>query len=313
MRTVGYLSVVLPCTLAGCVTTYQAGAPEGAIDVIAHRGASAYAPENTLPAFEKAVELGADWFELDCTLSKDGAIIVIHDDSVDRTTGTVGAVRDLTLAELKALDAGSWYGPDFAGEPLPTLEEALDLARGRIGVYVEIKNSDDDTQLVRNLLGMCADQGRLTPALSMALGNALDRSGSRNVTLTRKCIEAIRARKMERGVVIQSFSWVVCLVARLEAPDIRTEYLGGYDPDHPEAWSAFLARGALIGAEGINVAHGRMTREHLDAIHGLGATAAVWTVDEAEDMRRYADWGVDAIITNRPDVCLTELKAAGAR
>ena len=72
--------------MTGCVTTYRAGAPEGCIDVIAHRGASAYAPENTMAAFRLAAEQGADWFELDCTLTKDGEVIVIHDNDVERTT-----------------------------------------------------------------------------------------------------------------------------------------------------------------------------------------------------------------------------------
>ena len=131
-RCIGWL-VLGSIVMMGCATTYRAGAPEGAVDVIAHRGASAYAPENTLAAFELAVEQQADWFELDCTLSKDDEVIVIHDSDVDRTTDGVGNVCDLTLVELKALDAGAWFDGKFAGEPLPTLGETLDLAKDRIG------------------------------------------------------------------------------------------------------------------------------------------------------------------------------------
>jgi len=313
MRCIGCLTVLLPCTLAGCATAYRAGAPEGAIDVIAHRGASAYAPENTLTAFAKAAEMEADWFELDCTLTKDGEILVLHDASVDRTTNGEGDAATLDLAALQSLDAGSWFGPAFAGEHLPTLGESLDLAKRRIGVYVEIKNSDNDRELMQSLRALTAGHAEMTSATGMALGALLDRSDSRNIVLTRKCIEEIRARNMGRQVVIQSFSPVVCLVARLEAPELRTEYLGAYDAKHPEAWDDFLAWGHFIGVEGFNVAHTAMTQDHLDGIHRRGKTVAVWTVDDPEEMRRYAEWGVDAIITNRPDVCLQTLAHSGAR
>ncbi len=98
---------------------------------IAHRGASAHAPENTLRAFERAIELGADMSELDLHLSKDGALIVMHNDSVDETTNGQGAIKDLTLAELKHLDAGD-------GERVPTLPEVIELVRGRNGLYIEL-------------------------------------------------------------------------------------------------------------------------------------------------------------------------------
>lgn len=108
--------------------------------VQAHRGASAKAPENTLAAFRAAAEQGARWVELDVALSRDGTLVVIHDDSVDRTTSGKGSLGDLTLAELQALDAGSWFGKSFAAEPLPTLSAALaELARLKLGVNIEIK------------------------------------------------------------------------------------------------------------------------------------------------------------------------------
>lgn len=99
---------------------------------IAHRGASAYEPENTLRAFERAIELGADMSELDIQVSKDGALIVMHNATVDATTNGHGAIADLTLAELKQLDAGE-------GEPIPTLPEVIALVRGRSGLYLELK------------------------------------------------------------------------------------------------------------------------------------------------------------------------------
>ncbi|MCA1553294.1 MAG: glycerophosphodiester phosphodiesterase, partial [Chloroflexi bacterium] len=98
---------------------------------IAHRGASAHAPENTLLAFQRAIELGADLSELDLHLSKDGALIVMHDHTVERTTNGHGAIANLTLAELKQLDAGD-------GERVSTLPEVIDLVRGRSGLYLEL-------------------------------------------------------------------------------------------------------------------------------------------------------------------------------
>ncbi len=312
-RTVG-IAVLGSIIMTGCVTTYQAGAPKGAVDVIAHRGASAYAPENTLSAFALAAEQNADWFELDCTLSKDGAVIVIHDDDVERTTNSVGKVCDLTLAELKKLDAGSWFDARFADERLPTLDEALDLAKDRIGVYVEIKSSDNDTKLMQAILKLPdRDQHRLTPKQRREMMRLIEESGTRNLALTRKVIALIRKRDMKRQVVIQSFSPIVCAVAIEEAPELRTELLGSEDEDNPARWPTYMRWLYLIGAEAFNPQHDSLTPERLGNFHRSGKTVAVWTVDDPGDMRRYADWGVDAIITNKPDLCLDILKDAGKR
>src|SRR5258705_12060051 len=96
--------------------------------VIAHRGASGHAPENTLAAFRKAVAHGAPFIETDLQLSRDARFVAIHDSTVDRTTGGSGAGHDLTLAELRRLDAGSWVGSEFSGEHIPNLEEIFDFA-----------------------------------------------------------------------------------------------------------------------------------------------------------------------------------------
>jgi glycerophosphoryl diester phosphodiesterase len=111
---------------------------------IAHRGASGLAPENTLASYAKAVEIGAEWFELDVWLSKDDSLMLMHDESVFRTTGTSGTIPTMTYAQLRSLDAGSWFSPLFAGEKIPTLAEALDLALAapyRVGVVIEIKST----------------------------------------------------------------------------------------------------------------------------------------------------------------------------
>ena len=114
--------------------------------VIAHRGGAGTAPENTLAAFIQAVEVGADYFELDVMISSDDSLMIIHDATVDRTTDGTGTVASMTYQQLRQLDAGSWFGPEFAGERIPTLWESLELAMDNdkdIGVVIEIKTSDE--------------------------------------------------------------------------------------------------------------------------------------------------------------------------
>ncbi|MEI5907997.1 glycerophosphodiester phosphodiesterase family protein [Bacillus spongiae] len=107
--------------------------------VIAHRGASGFAPENTLAAFDLAVEMKADYIELDLQMSKDGELIVIHDPSVERTTNGSGLIQDLTYEEILQFDAGSWFHQQFSGEKVPTLKEVLDRYVGEIGLLIELK------------------------------------------------------------------------------------------------------------------------------------------------------------------------------
>src|SRR5215213_4700199 len=118
--------------------------PEAArarVQVLAHRGASAYAPENTLAAFRLAIEQRADWLELDVQQTKDGHLVVFHDLRMERTTNGSGALRDLTLDQVRQLDAGSWFGPRFAGERVPTFEEVVALARQQnVRIFPEMKD-----------------------------------------------------------------------------------------------------------------------------------------------------------------------------
>jgi glycerophosphoryl diester phosphodiesterase len=110
------------------------------IAVIAHRGEHRAHPENTLPAFQAAIDAGADFFELDVRTTRDGRLVLMHDATVDRTTSGTGAVRQLTFDQIRALDAGAKFNPQFAGTQIPTFEEALRLAHGKIGVYVDSKD-----------------------------------------------------------------------------------------------------------------------------------------------------------------------------
>jgi glycerophosphoryl diester phosphodiesterase len=108
--------------------------------VVSHRGEHLAHPENTLPAFQAAIDAGADYFELDVRTTSDGKLVLMHDGTLNRTTNGTGRVRDLTFDQIRALDAGIKFNPQFAGTKVPTFEEALNLAHGKIGVYVDCKD-----------------------------------------------------------------------------------------------------------------------------------------------------------------------------
>lgn len=307
------LSPLALLTLAGCATTFHAGAPEGAVGVIAHRGASAHAPENTLAAFAKALEMGADWFELDCHLTRDGQAAVLHDGDLKRVAGIERRVAAMTMAELKQVDAGSWFDPAFKGEPIPTLEESLDFAKGRIGVYLEVKSAAPDTKLMETLWVLAQNHAGDGQTLLRAMLVEIEKSRTPNLELTRKCLEAVKARRMRHQVVLQSFSPVVCVIALAEMPELRTEFLGSDDPEKPEQWARFVEFGMRVGVHGFNINKDSVTAERIAMFHNAGKTCAVWTVDDPEAMLDCAAKGADAIITNRPALCITTLQHAGKR
>ena len=126
---------------------------------IAHRGASSYAPENTFAAYDKALELGVSHIELDVHLTADGHIAVIHDDAVDRTTNAQGRVADFTLEELRALDAGSWFGAEYKGERVRSLGETLERYKGRLHFHIEIKQREITGGLARRTIDMVRGYG----------------------------------------------------------------------------------------------------------------------------------------------------------
>ncbi len=127
------------------------------ISCIGHRGAAGYAPENTLASFRAALEMGVDYVECDFHLTADGIPVIMHDETLDRTTDGRGPVRAKTLAHLKGLDAGSWYGAEFAGEKVPTLRELFELVAGRAGIVAEAKypasQHPDAPRLLAELVG----------------------------------------------------------------------------------------------------------------------------------------------------------------
>ena len=114
---------------------------EGMVATIAHRGARKFAPENTIPAFEKAIQMGLDYVEIDVRATKDGYLVLSHDSAVDRTSDQTGRIAEMTLAEVKCLDAGAKFGKEFSGTRIPTLAETLRVCKGRIRIYLDLKEA----------------------------------------------------------------------------------------------------------------------------------------------------------------------------
>jgi len=127
-------------------TTPSADLPpvKGGVAIIAHRGGSSLAPENTLAAFRRAMELGVDYVEVDVRQTKDGGLVCMHDSTVDRTTNGKGKVEELTLEEIQALDAGSWFSQEYRGERVPTFQEVLSLCKDKIHVYLDHKEGETE-------------------------------------------------------------------------------------------------------------------------------------------------------------------------
>ncbi|HVX43502.1 MAG TPA: glycerophosphodiester phosphodiesterase family protein [Mycobacteriales bacterium] len=236
--------------------------------IYAHRGASAYAPENTLASFALAKDLGAHFVELDVQRTKDGVLVVMHDDTPARTTDVTPdrsewTVGQFTLAELQALDAGSWKDPKYAGEQIPTLDQVLDLLEEKdLGLLLEAKSPDR------------------FPGLSGQIAAAL-RS---------------RPQWMRAGaerLVVESFDRDFLIEFRAVAPRITLGYLGL--PNIVEL--PFLAR----FCDQINPHFPSVDVDLVEAVHGHGMAVTPWTANEPADIERLRRIGVDGVITDAPD------------
>jgi len=238
--------------------------------VFAHRGASKYAPENTIAAFQLAVEQGADAIELDAKLSADGKVVVIHDQTVDRTTNGTGRVSKLTLSELKELDAGSFFARKFAAERIPTLDEVFESVGKRIFINVELTNY-----------------------------------ASRNDKLVPLVVEIVKRHGIQKNVLFSSFAPANLRRARRLLPEVpvgllalpgvmgtlnRSRYLLSLSPKilHPSL--------ADVNSRLVEREHRRGRRVH------------VWTVNEEKDLRRMKELGVDGVFTDDPITALRVLR-----
>lgn len=230
--------------------------------VFSHRGYSALAPENTISAFELAIQHGAEAVELDAKMSADGEVMVIHDQTVDRTTNGKGRVNQLTLAELKTLDAGSSFDAKYAGEKIPTLAEVFEAIGGRALINVELTNYE-----------------------------------SHGDDLLPKVAALVKKFKLQDGIIFSSFHPFNILKARRLLPEVPAGLLT------LERGQGKLLRswpGRLVAPALIHPWLEDATNEFVAAEHRRGRRVHVWTVNEAEDMRRLFDAGVDGIFTDDP-------------
>ena len=244
--------------------------------VIAHRGYSQFAPENTLPSFKLAMAAGADLVELDYYHSRDGKLVVFHDTTLDRTTDATNRwaeqkirVETKTAAELQSLDAGSWFGPNYAGTRIPLLTEALDTIQA------------GNVTLIERKAGAPAD-----------------------------CIKLLREKGLINKVVVQSFDWGYLRAFHEQEPGQVLGALGppGYlaDGSKPngmpkELCAAWLTELQKTGAK-VAVWSQKVSKASVQLAHRRGLKVWVYTIDDPALASELLDMGVDGIITNNPSV-----------
>lgn len=244
--------------------------------VVAHRGASADGPENTLAAFELARRQGTDGIEFDVRLAADGVPVVIHDETLRRTASLDRAVTSLTSAELARLDAGSWFNrrhsarsrPEFADEGVPTLARVLDLFGPRFRVlHVELK---------------CPPAG--------------------HGALVEAAVSVLRSREeIARRAIVKSFDLKAIEEVKLLAPEQRTAALFGRRLTRPFiSTREMIARARDSGADLIGPHRSLVTRRRVEAARAAGLPVIVWTVDHVAWVRRARELGLRALVTNRP-------------
>lgn len=233
--------------------------------IIGHRGACAYAPENTLASIRKAAAQGARWVEFDVRLTREGDLVLMHDDDVRRTTNGRGRVLDFGRADLAALDAGSWFGGAFAGERVPTLAETIALlAELGLGANIEIKTGKPEARATAEALArILAAHWRAAapPLISSFEVPALE------------AMQAI-APQWPRGLLLKE--------------------IGG-------DWRGMLDR---LGAATLNIDHRPLDARTVALARQAGRPVLCYTVNDPARARRLFDWGVSAVFTDRPDALL---------
>jgi len=234
--------------------------------IFAHRGASAHAPENTLAAFELALAQNADAIELDVKLSADGSPVVIHDPTVDRTTGSRGHVKDLSLQQLQALDAGGLFSEKFRGEKIPSLEEVFDAVGKRTFINVELTNY-----------------------------------GTPRDSLVETVCMLVKRFGLQEHVLFSSFFPANLAKARAHLPEVPGGLLA-FD-GVLGAWARSF--GFNFGKyQALHPYLKDVTSQQVQRVHRLNRRIHVWTVNAAEDMRRLFHWGVDGIFTDDPQLAV---------
>lgn len=261
-RLLKLIGLVCACTLllVGYKESYIMEPVEmGGMVSVAHRGASGYAPENTHAAFRKGLELGADFLEFDLHLSKDGELIIMHDDKVNRTTNGDGFVSDYTLAELKKLDAGSKFHKDFKGEKIITLEELFSDFYGQIGLLIEIKKPSKYPGIEEKVAAVLAEYSDLSSVIVQSFD-----------------IESMR--KMHQLVP----ELQVALLMKRSASQLSSKKI-----EDLSSFATFI---------NFNISH--VNKHIIDQIHSYGGKVLVWSAKDVRSINKAYQYGVDGIITD---------------
>ncbi len=237
--------------------------------LIAHRGYNARYPENTLASFEAALNSGAEMIELDITLSRDRSMVVIHDDTLNRTSNGKGAVSDFTVDELKYLDAGSWFDTKFAAEKIPTLVEVLEKVNRRAVVNIEIKSSAFED-----------------PAPIDAIENQVT--------------ALVRKMNLLDSVIISSFE--VRFLERIAAKNPSLA-LGLISNKPAEASTAKKLK--RMGAYSWHAWHEILTAEQVDSMHAAGLKVFSFTVNEPQILQRLSEMSIDGVFTDDGPALIT--------
>lgn len=282
-RTVIALAVaaMLVMTVAATASAKR-GSKDDVVLNVGHRGASGLAPEHTLVAYDLALELGADYIEQDLQMTQDGVLVVLHDETLERTVrgpveNCTGFVRDKTLAQLKTCDAGSWFNeafpdqakPEYVGLQIPTLEEVFRRYRHRTNYYIETKNPESDPGMEEELLRLM-DEYRLT-----------------------------KAAGRHWQVLIQSFSPDSLVKIHALNPDLPLIQLYSGSLSSAEIQATLLVASAY--AVGIGPSKGDVDAGLVEAAHGVCLDIHPYTVNETAEMEALIELGVDGMFTNFPD------------
>ena len=229
--------------------------------VVAHRGASGVAPENTAAAYREALAQGAIAAETDVFFTRDRQVIAIHDHTLDRTTSGAGPVEQTDWADVAGLDAGSWKDAAYAGEPVPRLEDLLAIHQGRSVLCIEIKRGAGIEWAIR---------------------------------------DALRERRQTKQAIIFSFSPDKVAVSKLLMPKVPALFLVGPRGDSGALHEGMIDDALGVGADLLGLFHGAVDAEVVARAHAAGLPVFVWTVNDEADVRRAVEIGVDGIITDYP-------------
>jgi glycerophosphoryl diester phosphodiesterase len=234
--------------------------------VFAHRGASAYAPENTLSAFQLAITQNTDGIELDVTLTADGQVVVIHDTTIDRTTTGKGRVKEMDWDTLRQFDAGSWFGPAFAGERIPMLDEVLELVGDKVITNIEIQSySAPLDQTAEQVTSLVAHHG------------------------------------LENKIIFSSFNPRVLVKIHQELPSVPIGIL--LRPGKLGTWSKLIFDG-WVSYCSIHPHYSAVTPQMIQRAKDNGHRVIAYTVNHPEEIRRLYAMGIDGIFTDDPELAL---------